>query len=188
MYTFFLVVHAIVATALVGVILMQRSEGGGLAGGGNPAGLMSARGAADFLTRTTTVLATLFVGLSIALAAIAITNRAPDELDASLARKAPSAPAAPLAPPTGVPIAGGTPSQPPGEGPVIEDNITNSAKPETKSSGKPEAGKAPDKPAAREATPAPKAAAPKVEAAKPAVEKVAPPPVAAPAETGSTPQ
>jgi preprotein translocase subunit SecG len=186
MYTFFLVVHAIVAAALVGVILMQRSEGGGLAGGGNPAGLMSARGAADFLTRMTSVLATLFVTLSIALAAIAITNRAPDDIDTSLARKAPTAP---VAPPSGVPMAGGTPSQPAGEGPIIEDNIVTSAKPEAK----PETEKSAPTPAARDAAPAPKIATPKPEAVKPAAEKVAPPPVAtppaaAPAETGNSPQ
>jgi preprotein translocase subunit SecG len=189
MYTFFLVVHAIVAAALVGVILMQRSEGGGLAGGGNPAGLMSARGAADFLTRTTTVLATLFVTLSIALAAIAITNRAPDDLDTSLARKAPTAPAAP---PSGVPMAGGTPSQPAGDGPIIEDNIVAPAKPVTQPQAKPETEKAAPKPATRDSAPALKAAAPKPEPAKPAAEKVAPPPVAAPAatpaETGNSPQ
>jgi preprotein translocase subunit SecG len=188
MYTFFLVVHAIVAAALVGVILMQRSEGGGLAGGGNPAGLMSARGAADFLTRTTTVLATLFVTLSIALAAIAITNRAPDDLDTSLARKAPTAP---VAPPSGVPMAGGTPSQPAGEGPIVEDNIVAPAKPVTQPEAKPETEKAAS-PAARESAPTPRAATPKPEAAKPAAEKVTPPPVAAPAaapaETGNSPQ
>jgi preprotein translocase subunit SecG len=180
MYTFFLVVHAIVAAALVGVILMQRSEGGGLAGGGNPAGLMSARGAADFLTRTTTVLATLFVTLSIALAAIAIADRAPDDLDTSLARKAPAVPAAP---PSGVPMAGGVPSQPAVESPVIEDNVAVPAKPEAKAEAKP---------AAREQAPAPKKAEPKPETAKPAADKVAPPPVVAPApapaETGNSSQ
>ncbi|HKX35164.1 MAG TPA: preprotein translocase subunit SecG, partial [Rhizorhapis sp.] len=71
MFTFILVVQAIVAAALVGVILMQRSEGGGLGVGGSPSGFMSARGAADFLTRSTTILATLFVGLSVVLAVIA---------------------------------------------------------------------------------------------------------------------
>ena len=182
MYTFFLVVHAIVAAALVGVILMQRSEGGGLAGGGNPAGLMSARGAADFLTRMTSVLATLFVTLSIVLAAIAITNRAPDDLDTSLARKAALAP---VAPPMGVPMAGGTPSQPAGEGPIIEDNILVPAKPEAK----PATERATPKPAAREASPAAKVATPKPEAAKPAAEKVAPPTVVTPpVETGNSPQ
>jgi preprotein translocase subunit SecG len=86
MFQFLLVCHVIVALGLVTVILMQRSEGGGLTGG-SPSGLMSARGAADFLTRTTTILATLFVLLSIALAAVATLNRAPSEIDASLARK-----------------------------------------------------------------------------------------------------
>src|SRR3546814_7792843 len=71
MFTFILVVQAIVAAALVGVVLMQRSEGGGLGVGGSPSGLMSARGAADFLTRATTILAILFVGLSIFLAILA---------------------------------------------------------------------------------------------------------------------
>src|SRR3546814_8429381 len=71
MFTFILVVQAIVAAALVGVVLMQRSEGGGLGVGGSPSGLMSARGAADFLTRATPILAILFVGLSIFLAILA---------------------------------------------------------------------------------------------------------------------
>jgi preprotein translocase subunit SecG len=87
MFTFLLVVHVIIAVALVGVILMQRSEGGGLTGG-SPAGLMSARGAGDFLTRMTTILATLFILLSIALAAVATLNRKPDTIDTSLARPA----------------------------------------------------------------------------------------------------
>jgi preprotein translocase subunit SecG len=101
MYQFLLVLHAIIAAALVGVILMQRSEGGGLAGGGNPAGLMTARGAADLLTRTTTILATLFVALSIAMAALATINRTPTSIDTSLAKKA-------QAPAPIVPMAGGT--------------------------------------------------------------------------------
>ena len=100
MLTFLLVVHALVAAALVAVILMQRSEGGGLASSGNPAGLMSARGAADFLTRTTAILATLFVALSIGLAALATMQRSPTKIDTSLSRSAPvTAPApAPAAP------------------------------------------------------------------------------------------
>ena len=99
MYTFLLVVHALIAAALVAVILMQRSEGGGLASGGNPAGLMSARGAADFLTRTTAILATVFVVLSIGLAALATITHSPQTIDTSLARKpASAAPATPAAP------------------------------------------------------------------------------------------
>ena len=71
MFLFLTVIQAIVAAALVGVILMQRSEGGGLGIGGSPTGMLSARGAADFLTRSTRWLAILFVVLSIALAAMA---------------------------------------------------------------------------------------------------------------------
>ena len=95
MFTFLLVVQAIVAALLVAVILMQKSEGGGLGVGGSPAGLMSARGAADFLTRSTTVLATIFVSLSIVMAVIASVRHAPSDIDTSLVRQAPasSAPA-----------------------------------------------------------------------------------------------
>lgn len=95
LFTFLLVVHIIVATALVGVILVQRSEGGGLASGGNAGGLMSARGAADFLTRTTSILAGIFVVLSIALAALASVERVPSTIDTSLVGKTAGAETAP---------------------------------------------------------------------------------------------
>ncbi|CAM3184185.1 Protein-export membrane protein SecG [Sphingomonas antarctica] len=84
MLTFLLVVQAIVAAALVGVILMQRSEGGGLGMGGSPSGLMSARGAADFLTRATTILASVFVILCIVMAVISAHRAAPGTVDTSL--------------------------------------------------------------------------------------------------------
>lgn len=101
MLTFLLVVHALVAASLVAVILMQRSEGGGLASGGSPAGLMSARGAADFLTRTTSILAAIFVVLSIVLAALATMTARPNRIDTSLKRTVPvEAPAAAPAPTT----------------------------------------------------------------------------------------
>lgn len=88
LFLFLTVVQAIVAFALVCVVLMQRSEGGGLGigGGGSPGGLMSARGAADFLTRTTKWLAVMFVILSIALAAVAINATSGREIDQSLDR------------------------------------------------------------------------------------------------------
>lgn len=95
MFTFLLVVHALIAALLVAVILMQKSEGGGLGMGGSPSGLMSARGAADFLTRATGVLATLFVVLSIVLATLAATRHA-TSIDTSLAH---SAPVGSIAPP-----------------------------------------------------------------------------------------
>ncbi len=97
MLTFLLVVHALVAASLVAIILMQRSEGGGLTSSGNPSGLMSARGAADFLTRTTSILAAIFVILSIGVAALATMSKSPARIDTSLAHTT-SAPAAPSAP------------------------------------------------------------------------------------------
>ncbi|HYZ48793.1 MAG TPA: preprotein translocase subunit SecG [Sphingomonas sp.] len=83
MFTFLLVLQALIAAALVTVILMQRSEGGGLTGGGSPSGLMSARGAADFLTRATAILATMFVLCCIALATLATMNSKTGKIDAS---------------------------------------------------------------------------------------------------------
>ncbi len=69
--TFILVIHCILAVALVGVVLLQRSEGGALGMGGGPSGFMTARGASNLLTRATSVLATLFVLTSLGLAGIA---------------------------------------------------------------------------------------------------------------------
>jgi preprotein translocase subunit SecG len=88
LFTFVLVLQALVAAAMIGVILMQKSEGGGLGVGGSPAGLLSARGAADFMTRATTVLATLFVALSIVLAAMASVGRSGSTIDTSLSKTA----------------------------------------------------------------------------------------------------
>ena len=56
MFAFLLIVQAVIAVSLIGVILMQRSEGGGLGVGGSSSGFMTARGAADFLTRATSIL------------------------------------------------------------------------------------------------------------------------------------
>ena len=108
MFTFLLIVQTIVAAALVTVILMQRSEGGGLGVGGSSSGLMSARGAADFLTRATAILAGLFILLSIVLAGLAAVDRTPTEIDPSLQRSAPAAApgSVPLAPTGAAPAAG----------------------------------------------------------------------------------
>ena len=103
MFTFLLIVQTLIAAALVTVILMQRSEGGGLGVGGSTSGLMTARGAADFLTRATAVLAPVFVVLSILLAALATVQRSDRGIDTSLARE--TAPAAPATAPGDVPLA-----------------------------------------------------------------------------------
>lgn len=88
LFLFLTVVQAIVAATLVVLVLMQRSEGGGLGigGGGSPGGLMSARGAADFLTRATKWSAVLFVALAIVLAAVAVDASGTRTIDDSLDR------------------------------------------------------------------------------------------------------
>ncbi len=70
-----LVIQLLVSVALVGIILLQRSEGGALGmggGGGGLGGLFSPRGAADTLTRTTTILAILFFCSSLGLTLLAM--------------------------------------------------------------------------------------------------------------------
>ena len=86
MFVFLTVVQAIIAAALIAVILMQRSEGGGLGIGGSPSGMLSARGAADFLTRSTKWLAVAFVALSVALAAMAVEGVGSGEIESTLDR------------------------------------------------------------------------------------------------------
>ena len=92
MITFLLVVHAIIAALLVGVILMQKSEGGGLGMGGGPSGLMTARGAADLLTRATSVLATLFVIMAFVIAALASRHDSATKIDANAKTQGPIGP------------------------------------------------------------------------------------------------
>src|SRR5262249_33292710 len=62
-----LAAQIVVSIILVGVVLLQRSEGGGFVGGGSPSGMMSVRGAGDLLTRTTRILAALFFSLALTL-------------------------------------------------------------------------------------------------------------------------
>lgn len=63
-----LVAYLLIVLALIGVILVQRSEGGGLGiGGGTAGGMMTARGSANLLTRTTAILAALFMATAIGL-------------------------------------------------------------------------------------------------------------------------
>lgn len=111
LFIFLTVIQALVAAALVGVVLMQRSEGGGLGIGSSPGGAFGARGAADFLTRTTKWMAVAFVTLSIVLAALAAREGSVGNVTTTLERGAP-APAKPdlLADP--VPAPAPAPAQP----------------------------------------------------------------------------
>jgi len=93
-----IVIHLIVAMALIFVILLQRSEGGalGMGGGGSGlGGLFSPRGAANTLTRTTIILGVLFFVTSLSLTMLTLGTRQPSPL-----LGVPGAPAAPGAPPT----------------------------------------------------------------------------------------
>ncbi|MGE5540039.1 MAG: preprotein translocase subunit SecG [Gemmatimonas sp.] len=98
MATLLLVIHVFLAIALVIVVLLQRSEGGALGIGGSGGGMMSRRGSANLLTRTTAILAALFMGTSLSLAVLAGVNRQPRSImDVAPTQSAPSAPA-PAAP------------------------------------------------------------------------------------------
>ncbi len=70
METIVIVIHLMVVVALVGVVLLQRSEGGGLGIGGG-SGFMTARGAANALTRATAILAAAFFATSLGLSIMA---------------------------------------------------------------------------------------------------------------------
>src|SRR5580658_453103 len=99
MTTVLLIIHLFVTLALIGVVLIQRSEGGGL-GIGSSQGMgsfMSGRGTANLLTRTTAILAALFFGLALGLA---ILDRGGATASSSILTPPPatSAPAKPAAP------------------------------------------------------------------------------------------
>lgn len=111
MITFLLVVHGLITLALVAVILLQRSEGGALGiGGGGGGGLMTARGAANLLTRATTILASLFIAMSILLAVLAAGTNKARVIDPNAVQKAaPAAPAPGPAAPAQLPGLPGVP-------------------------------------------------------------------------------
>lgn len=79
MQTILIVIHLMVVIALVGVVLLQRSEGGGLGIGGG-SGFMTARGATNALTRTTAILAAAFFATSLALSLLARYGGSPSDI------------------------------------------------------------------------------------------------------------
>lgn len=94
-----IVIHLMLVLALIGVVLLQRSEGGGL-GIGSTGGFMTSRGTANVLTRATAILAGLFFVTSLALSILAGVGHKPG----SILEGGQSAPTAPGAPP---PLGGG---------------------------------------------------------------------------------
>jgi preprotein translocase subunit SecG len=113
-----LAVHILVAIALVGVVLLQKSEGGALGmGGGGMSGFMTGRSTANLLTRVTAILAATFMVTSILLVVVHNRGRTPhsiiDQGAPPTGPAAPLAPAAPPAPPPQAPPAEPAPPSPP---------------------------------------------------------------------------
>src|ERR1051325_8049008 len=97
MQTVVILIHLMIVIAMVGLVLIQKSEGGGLGlgGGGGGGGFLSSRGTANVLTRTTAILAALFFATSLFLSWPGSLDRKPLSFVDSGAPSAPSAPAAP---------------------------------------------------------------------------------------------
>ena len=101
MQTVVIVIHLMIVTVLIGTVLLQKSEGGGLGMGGG-AGFMSSRGTANLLTRTTAVLAVGFFVTSLLLSWIASYDRKPASILGSqpASQSQPAGGAVPVSPPT----------------------------------------------------------------------------------------
>jgi preprotein translocase subunit SecG len=105
------VFHVLIAMALIGVVLLQKSEGGALGmGGGGMSGFMTGRTTANLLTRATAILAAAFMTTSVLLVVVHNRERAPRSI---IEEGAPAAPAAPAVP--AVPSAPPAPQAPPAE-------------------------------------------------------------------------
>ena len=105
MTTVVIVIHLMVVLALIGLVLLQRSEGGALGIGGGSGAFLSGRGAGNVLTRSTGILAAVFFATSISLALLArIESRPSDIFNQLPGQAAPANPQAPAAPvPAGAP-------------------------------------------------------------------------------------
>jgi len=99
-----LAVHILIAISLVGVVLLQKSEGGALGmGGGGMSGFMTGRSTANLLTRATAILAAAFMMTSVLLVVMNNRERAPRSIIEQGVPAAPAAPVAPAAPPPQAP-------------------------------------------------------------------------------------
>lgn len=149
-----LTTHVLIVLALIGFVLLQRSEGGALGMGGGGGGFMTGRGAANALTRTTSILAALFFSTSLLLAIFA--DRGED--DQSVLKQLTTGGQAPVETPAPA-------------GPASTDDLLRSLGADEAISGEPESAPAPAPETAIEDAPAEAEAA-----AEPAAETDAPPP------------
>jgi len=111
------VVHSLIAVALIGVVMLQKSEGGALGmGGGGMSGFMTGRSTANLLTRTTAILAALFFATSILLVTLSNYSRAPRSIvdEGGPLPTSPLAPGAPFVPAAPGPAIPAQPAPPPG--------------------------------------------------------------------------
>jgi len=101
MQTVVIVIHLMIVAVMIGMVLLQKSEGGGLGMGGG-AGFMSSRGTANLLSRTTAILAAGFFITSLFLNWLASYNRAPTSIIGTTpaSQSQPAGGATPVAPPT----------------------------------------------------------------------------------------
>ena len=101
MQTVVIVVHLMIVAVLIGAVLLQKSEGGGLGMGGG-AGFMSSRGTANLLSRTTAILAAGFFVTSLFLAWLAGADRKPSSIlgNPPASQSQPAGAAAPISAPT----------------------------------------------------------------------------------------
>lgn len=100
MQTVIIVVHLMIVSVLIGAVLLQKSEGGGLGMGGG-AGFMSSRGTANLLTRTTAILAVGFFVTSLLLTWLAGYDRKPTSILGNMPGQTQSGGATPVAPTSG---------------------------------------------------------------------------------------
>jgi preprotein translocase subunit SecG len=92
MQTVIVVIHLMVVVTMIGVVLLQKSEGGGL-GVGSTGGFLSSRGTSNVLTRTTAILAAVFFGTSLVLSMLAGWDRKPRSIiQGTPAQQTPGAP------------------------------------------------------------------------------------------------
>jgi preprotein translocase subunit SecG len=94
------IVHVLIALALIGVVMLQKSEGGALGmGGGGMSGFMTGRSTANLLTRTTAILGAAFFATSILLVLLSKSDRGPRSI-IDQGGPVPTAPLMPNLPPT----------------------------------------------------------------------------------------
>lgn len=116
MQTVLIVIHLMVVLAMIGLVLLQRSEGGGLGMGGG-GGFLTSRGTSNVLTRSTAILAAVFFGTSLLLSILAGVERKPR----SILNTGGGSPSAPLSAPAPIPLGqsrtGGEPAATPAPAP-----------------------------------------------------------------------